>query len=352
MKKRDNIKAVFKLSTIIVSLIILSLLILGCDDRLYDYPYYEPCIYFMNPDGSNIHMALENETVFIGNPIPGTTKFLLLKDFKLYSIDYTNDELSLIIDTLDILTPRVSPNGQKITFMSEKENQSDLYICNIDGTKLIQLTNTLEVNEFYQSFSYSSESIVYVVEMENRLYKYHICKMNLQSGEIDTLISSTDFQLLQPKFSPDDEFIYYLKEYDTIYNHYHLYVMDKNGSHIQGFEDGFLSWTSQYYISPDNSKIVYKSDSLRSMNSDGTDNNAIVNCISFCPSSDFTKIAYNNYNAEYDDIFTINIDGSEKEKIFSKLASSGPRFSYYDDIIAFKGYYETNRLKNYFTYSQ
>jgi TolB protein len=53
-----------------------------------------------------------------------------------------SDRLQLTADDAGELTPRWSPSGGSIAFLSTRDGNQELYIMNPDGTGLLRLTNS------------------------------------------------------------------------------------------------------------------------------------------------------------------------------------------------------------------
>jgi len=57
-------------------------------------------------------------------------------------------------------SPDFSPDGKKVIFISEIDNNQEIFIINIDGLGLTRLTNTLEMNELTCEFSPDGREIL------------------------------------------------------------------------------------------------------------------------------------------------------------------------------------------------
>lgn len=303
----------------------------------------------IDADGSNPKILIKDKWVRNVQFIPNTTEILYTWDSYLYTIDYNTSEINLISDTFQVSSARVSPNGEKILFCRKNNGYGDLYICDMDGTNVQQLTNSPQTKKCYASFSSDAEKIIYVAETESETTNYAICILNINTNEIDTLITSMNYVLTHPIFSPDGGKIYYIHKYSYLFSR--LYEMNKDGTNIQKFDDKYVSWNSPLYITPNGDKILYKSDSLRIVNSDHTGNLALVYCNNgYSLSPDGTEIAYSNsiYSGVSSSIYKINSDGSGNELLFYDLAGSSPVFSPSGNKIAFTGYYQINETKSNF----
>lgn len=89
--------------------------------------------------------------------------------------------------------PQWSPDGSKIVF----EHKNEIWLIDADGTNLMQLTNTLNINESLPSFSPDGHKIVYVSNEDDNgkpMIDYNIWTMNSDgSGKRqETELSSWD----------------------------------------------------------------------------------------------------------------------------------------------------------------
>jgi len=349
MKKRNNNKAIFKLSIIILSSIILFILISGCDDRLYDYPYYNPCLYSIKSDGSGLDILL---TGYFYNLeyIPNTHKILYItSDSMLCTIDYETEQVDTIFTNHNFYTI-LSKDGAKLVYKKNVNGEYEIFQSKIDGTDEEQLTNLPFTQKAYYSFSYDSEKIVFITEKESSKTIYSLCVLDLLSHELTTLLT-IEKKLSFPIFSPDGEKIYYIRVYSDTYNFARMHVMNIDGTHLHQFNDDYVSWNNKLYITPDGGKIIYKAwDSLRVVNAEDSENISITKCDNYALSNYGDKIAYKQNYKGINCIYSINLDGSGKNLITYLTEPKYIIFLHDDKRLAFTGKYELNKeSKNYIT---
>ncbi|MBN2018073.1 MAG: PD40 domain-containing protein [Candidatus Cloacimonetes bacterium] len=224
MKTRDNLKAVFKLSVIILSSILI-LLLSSCifDENVY-IDFYEDCLYMMNSDGSGLLKLLDGFSSY-AQFVPNRPLILYRgKNNNLYTIDYNGSNINKISDTLEVKQefPALSLDGYKVVFISE----DDLFYVNMDGSNLKRLTYTNNVFERQPSFAPDGNEVIY--DSWNSIKDcYHICTIDLTNLGKDTLLTSNYF-LNWPHFSSDGETIYFTKSGTNE----GLYSMNNDGSDI------------------------------------------------------------------------------------------------------------------------
>jgi len=177
----------------------------------------------------------------------------------------------------------VSPNGKKIVYVSDVSGSKELWLIDIESKNKIQLTDTELVDEGSPSWFSDGSKIAYhanfsdkekfeLLEMPYPLVNQIIDTTVIDSdSELKKLVSSTEFDVLNPAYSPDGAYLLY--SMTDIDGNTALYVYDtlqKKNSRLTKITDKAISgsWT------PNSKKIVYwtASDGFYSINKDGTGN--------------------------------------------------------------------------------
>lgn len=102
-----------------------------------------------------------------GNPrvqfIPNTTKIMLRGGDSITIMNFDGTGKETIIDSIGGGSglPCISRDGTKLTF-----SNGDIYIMNIDGSNLTNLTNTSDIIELYPQFSSDGDFIVYTTILD------------------------------------------------------------------------------------------------------------------------------------------------------------------------------------------
>ena len=177
--------------------------------------------------------------------------------------------------------PAWSPDGQKITFMSFRDEPSDLYIMNSDGTNLINLTQSPEAKEASPSWSPNGKQIAYRswgIFNANGFFQSDIWMIDADGANQHNLTNhiASDHD---PDWSPDGLQIAFYSdrdkawEFDT-WDNRDVYVMNADGTHPINLtnhpaDDRHPDW------SPDGLQIAFSSDrngnsEIYVMNADGT----------------------------------------------------------------------------------
>jgi hypothetical protein len=197
----------------VIILILLSILLFACNPTAYIEHMTEDWIAITDIDSSNLEMICKHqgESVFFVPDLSNTTEELILLDWgnkiELMNLDGTNRHA--IIDTLgDISNFSVDRTKMLMT------NNGDIYMANVDGTDLVNLTNTPDIGENFPAFSSDGEKIIFQQKSEGNAA---IAVMYLNSNYIQVVyefdISSRRYKsvsLNKPLFYNDDKIIFNL----------------------------------------------------------------------------------------------------------------------------------------------
>jgi len=348
-------------------LLLLLFLQTGCDLLSPMYRMYKDAIYIIDADGHNLRKIFDLyhrtgcEGPTIAN-LPGADVqftadgekliFYSRTDWyslytNLYSINVDGSDLTLIAyniknrNSLGQLS--ISTLEQKIAFpadiMNDKKNpeeHSDVFIVNFDGSGMMNLTNTFEIDEVYPCLSPDGEDIIFSsinhIHPDNR---YSIIKLNIEIGSLDTLAQNNVFMYENLHFSPDGSKIYFS-------DHRRLFVLNSDGTDQAVLYDIPGTYLYDYLsFSSDGSKIVSNYyDHFIIMNTDGSGYNQIElnEGVDRYPNISYygDRIVYSNHSI-IGKICTINSDGSNEQIV--TYEGFKPVFSPDSDKIAFSGYY-------------
>ena len=115
-----------------------------------------------------------------------------------------------------------SPDGELIVFTSERDGNKNIYLSNISGTEVEQLTNH-ESNDFEPTFSPDGELIIFTSERDGNKEIYSI---DMRSKRIKNLTNNRGDDW-NPRFYPDGQKIIFQSSRD---NNWEIYMMNLNGS--------------------------------------------------------------------------------------------------------------------------
>jgi Tol biopolymer transport system component len=174
-----------------------------------------------SPDGKSLAFVSKSR----GNDVLCLVR---VKDGKIYK------KLRFKLDAMR--SPSWSPDGEKIAFVGSKDGKTDIYNCEITGSKLLKLTDDYYDDED-PSFSPDGRFIAFssdrpqMTSEDSSAYKYGHYKLyllELESWKI-TPVASGDGNSTFPTWSPDGEKICYVSDQNGIYN---LYVADLDSSRV------------------------------------------------------------------------------------------------------------------------
>ena len=220
--------------------------------------------------------------------------------------------------------PSWSPDGTKIAFESLRNNGSEVWVMNADGTGLKQLTFNGPAEDRGTAWSPDGTQIAFHSARfpvtnpppGSGHSALEIFKMNAD-GSNQVRLTNNAFQDSLPSWSPDGSKIAFTSNRD---GDFEIYVMNADGSNQTRLtnspgEDAHPMW------SPDGSKIVFHSRrsgnlDIFVMNADGTGVTQLTNTptFEFFPvwSPDGTKITFtgNTIDTTNFNVYVMNADGS------------------------------------------
>ncbi|HZM23061.1 MAG TPA: protein kinase [Anaerolineales bacterium] len=209
-------------------------------------------------------------------------------------------------------TQTSSPSGQWIAFNSRVSGNADIYLVDIRGNNLTQVT-TSSSHDLYPSWSPDGKKIVFQTN-DGGDQELAIVTISNKRTEGLTDNNCNDWG---PVWSTVDSWIVFYSDCDGERN---IYKIREDGSRRTQltFSSGSYSWFPSW--SPDGKKITFSSNRsgkyrIYVMNANGENEVELVaGCVSFF-SPDGKRILYGVYCDDTSDLFLMNADGSEQARL-------------------------------------
>lgn len=207
----------------------------------------------------------------------------------------------------------------KIVFHSNRDGDYEIYMMNPDGSNLTKLTDNFSTDK-YPVFSNDATQISFV---SDRNGVTSLLVMDVDGTNIRTITSaSLEYTLPISSWSPDDSQIVFGRTYD-------MYKINSDGS-----GESLLVEGDEPNWSPDGNKIAYTDNyELHTINTDGSNKTLLAGYENNNPDSTYlprwspngNKLAASLLQDGYEDIYTINSDGSGFQRI-TNMDQSDQRF--------------------------
>lgn len=218
----------------------------------------------------------------------------------------------------------VSPNGQRVAFVSDRDGNQEIYVVNIDGSSLRRLTYTSAPDK-WPVWSPDGQRIAFDSERDgNReIYVMHA------DGSGVFRVTNHWAEDGAPAWSPDGKELVFHSDRDG--NH-EIYVMQANGSNVQRltYHPG-NEWTPSW--SPDGSRIAFvgyhdsQSAEIFVMDVNGENQRNLTNhpAEDAVPvwSPDGRQIAFESRRDGHLQVYVMNSDGSNPLRVTSTQSNDG-----------------------------
>lgn len=244
----------------------------------------------------------------------------------------------VITDTPTAIVPDpLTPTG-RIVFTCQIQGD-EICIIDADGSNFRRITNTPSANG-YASISPDGKYVIYVGKPDQST---EILELNLETGHIEQL---TDLggNIGAPEISPDNKFI--LFTYRSGDQASQIWIMDRDGGHPHMLYSASGKDAHDATWSPDGSQVLFamgrgETNQLYIMDNNGRDPRLVNSTIDTRGHSDWSVkdlITFDMGGSFMHDIYTMNLDGSNLQKITSGDNAQGQSFSRDGEWIAFTAY--------------
>jgi Tol biopolymer transport system component len=288
-------------------------------------------IYVISSEGYYITNITNNEAYDYGPVWSYARKiaFMSLRDgaWNIYLADADGSNLQRLTfgpSTWEYIAPAFSPDGTRIAYEADSSTfcgafYSDIYVSNIDGTDLKNLTENSGPADFNLCWSPDGNEIVFVSDRDGN---DEIYVMN-SDGTNHTRLTDNNGHDSHPVWSPDGREILFVSKRNGGWN---IYVMNADGTDQRKLTSDNSSFCGIW--SPDGSRIAYVSKSeqdirLFVMNADGSNKNQLASNLpwpelAWSPMG--SQIAFVGGELGAEEIMVIDVDGTNLRNISNHSA--------------------------------
>jgi Tol biopolymer transport system component len=224
-------------------------------------------IYVMNADGSGQRLLISNrwalDSMPAWSPDGGQIAFASRdrgRDFEICVVSVTDDlqgvesktSRQLTDNDHDDLHPTWSADGARIAFFSRRDNYTDIYVINVDGTDERQLTDN-GANDEDPAWSPDGTQIAFISRRDGD-YEIYVMKPD---GTDSRSLTDNDTNEWSPAWSPDGTQIAFISDRN---GERHLFVMNADGSNPRQLTGASHPWNDDPAWSPDGTLIAFRSN--------------------------------------------------------------------------------------------
>jgi len=215
----------------------------------------------------------------------GANKILFQRNAEIYAMDRDgSNQINLTNSPRRDHEPVVSPDKNKILFISDRDFNNEIYVMDSDGSNQLNLSNS-DLRESSPSWSPDGSKILFIRRDGDQLGIY---TMNADGTNQVRLVAETIGEdYYKPSWSPDGTKILFIAEYENNEGHgvHGVFVMNADGTGQENLtpaydddDDGM----SEVIWSPDGNRIAFTAFSVSNgtamyiLNSDGSNLEQVI----------------------------------------------------------------------------
>jgi len=214
-------------------------------------------MYIMDIDGNNQEKLFENSVKMGHYSFSPDGRRIIFNinnpDYDMCCVNADGTWLMTVLAGRQAFEPAWSPDGTKIAFQSWEHDPSEIYVMDVDGGNLVQLTDNSAYDD-YPHWSPDGTRIVYNTEVGAAIEIY---TMNADGSGQKRLTNSYNANWF-PKWSPDGTEILFQSNV-TGAQFWGIFIMDTNGDNIVALQESTEYSSNAPSWSLDGKKIVFYS---------------------------------------------------------------------------------------------
>lgn len=219
-------------------------------------------LWVMDADGGNLHRLFKHDDGpdFDGSWAPDSKRIVFVFDvlqgtdgkLHLHTVSVDGMENKVLIPNKSFEeSPRWSPDGKKLAFVSTRDGQQEIYVADAEGKNIKRLTSEVAADN-NPSWSPDGKLLAFA---SHRHGNWEIYVMNAEGKEVRRLTHNPAMDYW-PVWSPDGKRIAFTSNRD---GNYEIYVMNADGTAVQNVsndpgQDNFPTW------SPDGKRLAWISN--------------------------------------------------------------------------------------------
>jgi hypothetical protein len=148
--------------------------------------------------------------------------------------------------------PSWSPDGSKLTFVSDLDGNPDIWVVDLDGSKVVNLTQE-EAKDHSPAWSPDGAWIAFASLRDSRYWELYV--MRPDGSDVQRLTWWEDASDLSPSWSPDGTRLAFASKRD---GNWEIYTMDRDGGNLARLTNNPADDTNPAWA-PDGSRIAFVS---------------------------------------------------------------------------------------------